>query len=44
MKVLWDVKSGDLTWEFGETIKETYPHLFSVSQSQEQKFLLLGRT
>ncbi|XP_068483226.1 uncharacterized protein [Phaseolus vulgaris] len=29
VKVVWDDKSGDSTWELEETIRETYPYLFS---------------
>ena len=29
MKVVWDDKSGDSTWELEGTIRETYPYLFS---------------
>ena len=29
VKVLWDVRSGDSTWELEETIRESYPHLFT---------------
>ena len=29
VKVVWDDKSGDSTWELEEIIRETYPYLFS---------------
>ncbi|WVZ19821.1 hypothetical protein V8G54_007143 [Vigna mungo] len=30
IKVIWDDRTGDTTWEREEDMKESYPHLFSV--------------
>jgi len=39
VKVLWDAKSRDSTWELEETIKNAYPHPFtSKSIFEDEKF------
>jgi len=44
VKVVWDDRSGDSTWELEETIRETYPYLFSgKSIFVDEIFFLLGR-
>ena len=43
VKVVWDDKSGDSTWELKETIRETYPYLFSgKSIFGDENFFLVG--
>jgi len=44
VKMLCDVKAGDFTWELEETIRESYPPLFTSKPIFEDKnFFLLGR-
>ena len=39
MKVLWDARVGDFTWELEETIGESYSHLFpSQSIFEDENF------
>jgi len=44
IKVIWDKRTSDSTWELEEDMRKSYPHLFSSkSQFLSQKYLLLGR-
>jgi len=43
VKVLWDARSGDSTWELEETIRESYPHLFAgKSIFEDENFCCWG--
>ncbi|WVZ13613.1 hypothetical protein V8G54_011179 [Vigna mungo] len=35
VKVIWDDRTGDVTWEREEVMKEAYPHLFEAAAEQE---------
>jgi len=41
IKVLWDVITSDSTWELEETVRETYPHLFSCKSIFENEIFFL---
>jgi len=44
VKVIWDRKTSDSTWELEEDMKNAYPHLFwYVLFFEDEKFLLLRR-
>jgi len=42
VKVVWDDKSGDSTWELEEIIRETYPYLFSGKSISGDDFFCWG--
>jgi len=42
VKVVWDDRFGDSTWELEETIRETYPYIFSGKSIFEDKNFLVG--
>ncbi|WVZ24644.1 hypothetical protein V8G54_003188 [Vigna mungo] len=37
VKVIWDDRTGDVTWEREEVMKEAYPHLFEASGGKKKK-------
>ena len=43
VKVIWDRRTGDTTWELEEDMRKSYPHIFSkFSFLKSNFFLLLG--
>jgi len=44
VKVIWNRRTGDSTWELKEDVRKSYLHFFLVSLNfQGRKFLLMGR-
>lgn len=42
VKVVWDDRFGDSSWEIEEIMRETYPYFFIASQFKRTKIFLVG--